>query len=120
MIQTTGTMFFIKTRFVKIPKEKRPSNGPYVYPAIKKIKSTIVLLFTVLKMKTKIINNAANPKCIFFLSFVFSSSDLSCFLSNPRMSIQKDEVKAVIAPSTDGNKAEINPMIKIKKIPLDK
>ena len=37
--------------------------------------------------------------------------------SNPRISMQKEEVSAVMAPSTEGNKAEINPTIKIIKIP---
>jgi hypothetical protein len=34
----------------------------------------------------------------------------------PKISIQKEDVSAVIAPSAEGNKADIKPIIKISEI----
>ena len=55
----------------------------------------------------------AKLKCTVILVFFvcFSVNDVLRF--TPKISIQKDEVSAVKAPSALGNKADINPIIKI-------
>ena len=57
-------------------------------------------------MITMIKNTTAKAKCTFSLVRFFSFS-VPSFLFSPSISIQKQEVSDVIAPSTLGNKAEI-------------
>ena len=68
-----------------------------------------------LKINTIIKNTKAKVKCTFNLVRFFSFSVPLLFL-NPRISIQKQEVSEVMAPSTLGNNAEINAMIKMMPI----
>ena len=60
--------------------------------------------------KKKII---ANDTCTVILLFFVCFSVSEVLRLNPKMSIQKDEVNAVKAPSALGNKADIKPMIKM-------
>ena len=79
----------------------------------------ISLSFIHLKIITIIKNTNAKVKCTFsrvrFLSF---SLDSLFFM--PKISIQKQEVSEVMAPSTLGNKAEIRAMINMMPmVPLN-
>ena len=64
-----------------------------------------------LKIITKIKKIKVNVRWTIFLVLEFSSSDF-WFLLMPKISIQKEEVSAVIAPSAEGNSAEISPIMK--------
>ena len=81
-------------------------------PANFRIKSIINLSLMALKSKTIKKNIRAKVKCTFNLVRFFSFS-VPSFLLIPRISIQKQDVSDVIAPSTLGNRADINAIIKI-------
>ena len=55
----------------------------------------------------------ANVKCTVILVFLVCFSVSAVLRFTPKISIQKEEVSAVNAPSALGNKADINPIIKI-------
>src|SRR5215203_2018852 len=76
----------------------------------------IDLLLTHLKAITIRKKMIANVKCTASLFFFFSFSVRSFLFFNPKISMQKDEVNAVKAPSALGKRAEINPIIKITEI----
>ena len=80
------------------------------------MKSMISLSFIHLKIKTIIKNTRAKVKCTFNLVLFFSFSVPSLFF-NPSISIQKQDVNDVMAPSTLGKSAEINAIIKM--MPID-
>src|SRR4051812_12869786 len=106
MMQTAQTNLSLICLLVRMPNENKPSKGPYVMLANFKIKSMINLSLMNLNTSTIIKNKAANVKWTFnrFLRFSFS---VPGFLFRSRMSMQKQEVIDVIAPSTLGNNAEI-------------
>ena len=58
----------------------------------------------------------AKERCTPFRRKFRRCSSRSFRRSNPKISMQKEEVKAVMAPSTEGKSAEIRPMMKIMKI----
>ena len=58
----------------------------------------------------------ANVICTVILVFFVCFSVRDVLRLNPKISIQKEEVNAVKAPSALGNKADINPMIKMMAI----
>ena len=68
----------------------------------------IDLSLITLKIITKIKKIKVNVRWTIFLVLEFSSSDF-WFLLMPKISIQKEEVSAVIAPSAEGKSAEISP-----------
>src|SRR6187200_1178354 len=76
----------------------------------------INLSFIHLKIKTMIKNTNAKLKCTFNLVLFFSFSVASLFF-NPNISIQKQDVSDVMAPSTLGKRADINAMMKM--IPIE-
>ena len=55
----------------------------------------------------------ANDTCTVILLFFVCFSLREVLRLNPKISIQKEEVNAVKAPSALGNKADIKPMIKM-------
>ncbi len=55
----------------------------------------------------------ANIMCTVILVFFVCFSVSDALRLKPKISIQKDEVSAVKAPSALGNKADINPIIKM-------
>src|SRR5215472_15428100 len=96
-----------------MPNKNNPSRGPYVYPATIKITLIIDLSFNHLKIiihKKKII---ANVTCTIILVFFVCFSVTDVLRLKPKISMQKDEVSAVKAPSALGNKADISPIIKM-------
>src|SRR5215216_209022 len=78
--------------------------------------SIIDLLSIALNAITIIKKIMANTKCTVNLVFFFSFSVRPSFLFNPKISIQKEEVRAVKAPSALGKSADIRPMMKIIEI----
>ena len=58
----------------------------------------------------------AKQRCTRFLILFFSLSVQSSLLFSPRISIQNEEVNAVMAPSALGKSADINAMMKITDI----
>ncbi len=82
-------------------------------PATFKITVMIDLLSMILKPITHIINTTAKVICTIFLKRILAASVIVLFLLRPIISIQKDEVNAVIAPSALGKSAEIRPIIKM-------
>src|SRR5687768_12114014 len=74
------------------------------------------LLSISLKAITMIKKIMANEKWTINLILFLSFSGQSSLLFNPIISIQKEEVNAVSAPSALGNNAEIRPMIKMIEI----
>ena len=56
---------------------------------------------------------SANVTCTIILVLFVCFSESDVLRLKPKISIQKDEVSAVKAPSALGNKADINPIIKM-------
>jgi hypothetical protein len=88
-------------RFVIMPKQQ-PNKGPYVNPATFRIISMMDLLSITLKAITIKKKMAANVKCTVSRVRFFCLSVRFSFLFSPNISIQKDEVSAVKAPSALG------------------
>jgi hypothetical protein len=65
-------------------------------------------------------NKRAKHKCTVIRVFFCIDSVAPSFRLMPRMSMQKEEVSAVSAPSAEGNNAEMRPMINKMDTEIDK
>jgi hypothetical protein len=73
----------------------------------------IDLLSIILKIRIQTKNIIAKERCTVNRTLLFLLSFQPSLLLSPKRSIQKEEVRAVNAPSALGKSAEINPIIKM-------
>ena len=111
-----GTNLSATLLLVNIPNANKPSNGPYVYVATFNITPIILGLFITLNIITNKRNTKAKTRWTIFLVLCFCLSVQSSLRFNPSMSIQNEDVSAVIAPSALGNRADIRAIIKITEM----
>ena len=105
VIHTTGHNLSFILNLVNRPNAYSPRRGPYVYPATLKIELTTLESF--ISLNRMMIRNIAKEKPICVLVFIILFSDL--LISIPRMSTQKEVVKAVRAESADEYAAAVIP-----------
>jgi len=104
-MHTIGHNLSFILNFVNRPNAYNPRRGPYVYPATLKIELTTLESF--ISLKRIIIRNMTREKPICVLVFILLFTDL--LISMPRMSTQKEVVKAVRAESADEYAAAVIP-----------
>ena len=108
-----GASESLTSRFDKIPNANSPNSGPYVKAASFKISPIMLGLSAHLNIIISSKNMPAKPRCTRWRMCLRLASLQSQRFCIDKISIQKLDVSAVIAPSALGNKAEINAMTKI-------